>query len=179
MSTLPSKRPRSSYTIQSALRFKTFFDEAIKTHRDIVVKYKQPGEEGYLSPSTMHNRITDALRFLQDHPNEFASEGDYTQEDYRGLRANVVMVPTEEGILIQFKTNRRRLPTSNFEYAVINKEAQQNWKEDLLSYLQDEQQQNPFYRDGLALREDDITWVRNMAAGMEFEITPNKITIVK
>lgn len=179
---LPSKFivPRSGYTLHNALKWRTFFDAAIETKQNIFIETKPKNAAGYIEVSTMKNRITDGLKWLAEHNiDDFLENSSFKQEDYKDLKDNVNILHQQNGVLIRYKFRKESRSSSNFNHSVINNAAQQDWQEELIKFLQNEHDTGPFHRNGLSLTDDQQNVVRKLAAGMEYEVTGTKITVVK
>lgn len=175
--------PRSSYTLNNALRFQRFFDLAISTKQNVSLAIKPKEHPDYLAPSTLKNRMADALKWLSENDiKEFQVDSLYGQKDYVELKSNINIRDKQTSIEISYGFVRRKSRLSSYEPQITGPQVAEildNLKDEIMNYLQDEKLQTPFYREGLNLTEEFQVWVRRVCAGMVYEITSNKITIVK
>ncbi len=179
--------PRKTLTKVNALRFKEIFDRALDNPgEDIFVGLDLIG----LSLSTAHNRIGEALLFL----NLFEIEkSKYKMQDYQWLRGMIkfkLMTSGDKpGIGIIFKKSQAPIKYASAESISNNEvgdETKQNryWKEVVINWLESDQELlnlNGIEQIGCRLMPEDIQWLREtfIKGDIEHEITPSSIKAIK
>jgi hypothetical protein len=128
------------------------------------------------SPKTLHLKISQAWMYLRDY---LDPTGKYVE------LKNKITIRREDmlGVKLVWKDKPVR-PLPKPQLVKPDPDAMNNWKEGLQEYLETAIDNQKFDREGLNLRDEDMTYVRNLVSMMGsgfhiIKLTHNRIFILK
>jgi hypothetical protein len=153
---LKQRKARSTLTEQSASDFKPYFDMAIETGQDVLIKFITFFK---YTPLTLRRKVNDALRY-------YCTSSSISNEDklkYLNLRRQIMIVMNEDvegGVILQFKQSFQKHQhlrveeNTNFGNAI-------DWKEALINYIENGCIGN-FNLSNLTLTAEEVRVASNM-----------------
>ena len=165
------------YKAMYAKELKEKVDEMMQNKQDIIYKYSTwCTEKTQYSPQTVYNRVNQSLRYILDQldPKGIYKEWHETVEVRREKGKGVVI-----SYIPGFGSNDEESPRPEF---VEPKNTKPLWMRRLDEWIEDNDNYEPFVKDGLALGTDEIVALKVMLASLpnlQASITQDKVAIIR